>query len=152
MFNEVFYGFSVALTLQNIIYCFLGVLMGTLVGILPGLGPTAALSLLFVTTLHIPPISGLIMLAGIYYGCQYGGSTTSILLNIPGEVSSIVTCLDGHQMALQGRAGPALGISAFGSFIAGTVGVFGVMMLAYPLVLVALKFGPPEYFSLVVLG
>ncbi len=145
-------GVQVCLQPMNLLYCFMGVFIGTLVGVLPGIGPTGAMAILLPVTFNAPPLSAIIMLAGIYYGAQYGGSTTSILLNIPGEVSSIVTCLDGHQMALQGRAGPALGISAFGSFIAGTIGVFGVMMLAYPLVLVALKFGPPEYFSLVILG
>ena len=152
MLHDLYLGFSIALTAQNIMYCFLGVLLGTLVGILPGLGPTAALSLLFVTTIHIPPISGLIMLAGIYYGCQYGGSTTSILLNIPGEAASVVTCIDGYQMARQGRAGPALGISAFGSFIGGTLAVVGLMLVAPPLASFALKFSFPETFSLMCLG
>ncbi len=152
MFNEVLYGFSVALTLQNLICCFLGVLLGTLVGVLPGLGPVAAMSLLFGTTLHLPPVSGMIMLAGIYYGAQYGGSTTSILLNIPGEAASVVTCLDGYQMARQGRAGPALGISAIGSFIGGTLSVVGLMLVAPPLANFALKFGFAENFSLMCLG
>jgi len=152
MLSEIFYGFSVALTFQNLLYCFLGVLMGTLVGVLPGLGPVAAMSLLFTTTLHLSPVSGLIMLAGIYYGAQYGGSTTSILLNIPGEASSVVTCLDGYQMARQGRAGPALGMSAFGSFIGGTLSVFGLMLMAPPMANMALKFGFAENFSLMCLG
>jgi putative tricarboxylic transport membrane protein len=152
MLNEVFYGFSVALTPENLIFCFLGVLMGTLVGVLPGLGPVAAMSLLFSATLKIPPVSGMIMLAGIYYGAQYGGSTTSILLNIPGEASSVATCLDGYQMARRGKAGPALGMSAFGSFIGGTLGVIGLMFLAPPLAHFALRFGFPEYFSLMCLG
>ena len=152
MLNDIFYGFSVALTFQNLIYCFLGVLMGTLVGVLPGLGPVAAMSLLFGSTLHIPPVSGMIMLAGIYYGAQYGGSTTSILVNIPGEASSVVTCLDGYQMAKQGRAGPALGIAAFGSFIAGTIGTIILMFVAKPLSDFGLRFGPPEFFSLMVLA
>jgi putative tricarboxylic transport membrane protein len=152
MLTDVFYGFSVALTIQNLMYCFLGVLMGTLVGVLPGLGPVAAMSLLFGATLHIPPVSGMIMLAGIYYGAQYGGSTTSILLNIPGEAASVVTCLDGYQMARQGRAGPALGMSAFGSFIGGTLSVVGLMLIAPPLANMALKFGFPENFSLMCLG
>jgi len=150
--HDVFCGFSVAFTFQNLIYCFLGVLMGTLVGVLPGLGPVAAMSLLFGATLRIPPVSGVIMLAGIYYGAQYGGSTTSILLNIPGEAASIVTCLDGYQMARKGRAGPALGISAFGSFIGGTLCVIGLMLVAPPLANFALRFGFPENFSLVCLG
>ena len=150
--NDILYGISVALTFQNLIYCFLGVLMGTLVGVLPGLGPVAAMSLLFTSTLHLPPVSGMIMLAGIYYGAQYGGSTTSILLNIPGEASSVITCLDGYQMARQGRAGPALGISAFGSFIGGTLSVVGLMLMAPPLANLALEFGFPENFSLMCLG
>ena len=152
MFDEILYGFSVVLTWSNLLYCFLGVMMGSLVGVLPGLGPGAAISLLFTTTLHIPPVSGLIMLAGIYYGAQYGGSTTSILLNIPGEAGSVVTCLDGYQMARQGRAGPALGISAFGSFIGGTLSVVGLALIAPPLANFALKFGFAEYFSLMCLG
>lgn len=152
MLNEVFLGFSVALTFQNLIYCFLGVLMGTLVGVLPGLGPVAAMSLLFGPTLHVPPVSGMIMLAGIYYGAQYGGSTTSILLNIPGEASSVVTALDGYQMARQSRAGSALGIAAFGSFIGGTLAVVGLMLVAPPLANFALRFGFAEMFSLMCLG
>lgn len=152
MINEVLYGFSVALTFENLIYCFLGVLMGTLVGVLPGLGPVAAMSLLFGATLRVPPVAGLIMLAGLYYGAQYGGSTTSILLNVPGEAASVVTCLDGYQMARQGRAGPALGISAIGSFIGGTLAVVGLMLIAPPLANFALRFGFAEYFSLMCLG
>ena len=152
MLNDVIYGFSVALTFGNLFYCFLGVLMGTLVGVIPGLGPVAAMSLLFSATLKISPVSGMIMLAGIYYGAQYGGSTTSILLNIPGEASSVATCFDGYQMARQGRAGPALGMSAFGSFIGGTLSVVGLMLAAPPLANFALKFGFPEYFSLMCLG
>jgi putative tricarboxylic transport membrane protein len=136
----------------NLLFCFLGVLMGTLVGVLPGLGPTAAIALLLPNTFHVSPVSAIIMLAGIYYGAMYGGSTTSILVNIPGEAASVITCLDGHQMALKGRAGPALGISAFGSFIAGTVSVIGLMLVAPPLAKFALAFGPPEYFSLMLLG
>jgi putative tricarboxylic transport membrane protein len=150
--NDIYYGFSVALTFQNIFVCFLGALMGTLVGVLPGLGPGAAISLLFSITLHLPPVTGMIMLAGIYYGAQYGGSTTSILLNIPGEAASVVTCLDGYQMARKGRAGPALGISAIGSFIGGTLSVVGLMLVAPPLARIALKFGFAENFSLMCLG
>jgi putative tricarboxylic transport membrane protein len=150
--NDILYGFSVALTCGNLFYCFLGVLMGTLVGVLPGLGPVAAMSILFTVTLKIPPVSGMIMLAGLYYGAQYGGSTTSILINIPGEASSVVTCFDGYQMARQGRAGSALGMSAFGSFIGGTLGVVGLMLAAPLLANFALKFGFPEYFSLMCLG
>jgi putative tricarboxylic transport membrane protein len=122
------------------------------VGVLPGIGPVGAMSLLLPSTYKISPLAAVIMLAGIYYGSQYGGSTTSILVNIPGEASSVVTCLDGYQMARQGRAGPALGISAFGSFIAGTLGLVGLMMVAPPLASMALRFGPPEYFSLMCLG
>ncbi len=152
MGSDILYGFSVCLSWQNLVYCFLGVLMGTLVGVLPGLGPVAAMSLLFTATLHLSPVSGIIMLAGIYYGAQYGGSTTSILLNIPGEVSSVVTCIDGYQMARQGRAGPALSISAFGSFIGGTISIVGLMLLAPPLANFAVRFGFSEYFSLMCLG
>ena len=142
------YGFSVFLTPTNLLYCFAGVLMGTLVGVLPGLGPSATISILLPMIFHAPDVSSIIMLAGICYGAQYGGSTTSILLNMPGEVSSVVTCLDGHQMAKQGRAGPALGIAAFGSFIAGTFGIIGLMVCAPTLANFALRFGPPEFFSL----
>ncbi|MFH1488646.1 MAG: tripartite tricarboxylate transporter permease [Pseudomonadota bacterium] len=146
------YGFGVCLTPENLLYCFSGVLMGTLVGVLPGLGPSATISLLLPMIFHAPAVSSIIMLAGICYGAQYGGSTTSILLNIPGEVSSVVTCLDGHQMAKQGRAGPALGIAAFGSFIAGTCGIIGLMMFAPFLANFALRFGPAEFFSLGVMS
>jgi len=152
LINYLMMGFSVALQPMNLFYCFLGVLIGTLVGVLPGLGPVAAMSLLLPATFHTTPVASIIMLSGIYYGAMYGGSTTSILVNIPGEAASVMTCLDGYQMARQGRAGPALGISAFGSFIAGTVGILGLMLIAPPLVDFALKFGPPEYFSLMVLG
>jgi len=145
-------GFQACLQPINLFYCFIGVLIGTLVGVLPGLGPSGAIAILLPATFHAPPLAAIIMLAGVYYGGQYGGSTTSILINIPGEAASIVTCLDGHQMALKGRAGPALGICAFGSFIAGTLGVIGLMLLAQPMVRFALKFGPPEYLSLVILG
>lgn len=145
-------GFQVALQPANLLFCFIGVLIGTLVGVLPGLGPVAAISLLLPTTFHVSPVSAIIMLAGIYYGAMYGGSTTSILVNIPGEAASVVTCIDGYQMARHGRAGPALGIAAFGSFIAGTIGVIGLMLIAPPLAEMALKFGPPEYFSLMILG
>ncbi|MFA5026476.1 MAG: tripartite tricarboxylate transporter permease [Candidatus Methylomirabilota bacterium] len=152
LFNHLLMGFSVALEPGNLIYCFLGVLIGTLVGVLPGIGPVGAMSLLLPATFHISPVSSIIMLAGIFYGSQYGGSTTSILVNIPGEAASVMTCLDGYQMARQGRAGPALGIAAFGSFIAGTLGILGLILIAPPLVDFALRFGPPEYFSLMVLG
>jgi TctA family transporter len=116
-FGDLFYGLSIVLTFNNLLYCFAGCVIGTLVGVLPGLGPVAAMSLLFPVTLHIPPVSALIMMAGIYYGAMYGGSTTSILVNIPGEAASVITCLDGYQMARKGRAGVALGMSALGSFI-----------------------------------
>jgi putative tricarboxylic transport membrane protein len=152
LLNYLFLGFSVVFEPMNLFYCFTGVLVGTLVGVLPGLGPVAAMSLLLPATFHSTPVASIIMLAGIYYGAMYGGSTTSILVNIPGEAASVMTCLDGYQMARQGRAGPALGISAFGSFIAGTIGIIGMMLISPPLVNFALKFGPPEYFSLMVLG
>jgi len=145
-------GFQVALQPLNLFYCFTGVLIGTLVGVLPGIGPVTAMSLLLPATYHITPVGAIIMLSGIYYGVQYGGSTTSILVNIPGEAASVMTCIDGYQMARQGRAGRALGISAFGSFIAGTIGIIGLVLIAPPLVDFALKFGFPEYFSLMVLG
>jgi len=152
MFHDLFYGFGIAFQPLNLLSCFLGVLIGTLVGVLPGIGPAGAMSLLLPVTFGISPVTAVIMLAGIFYGAMYGGSTTSILVNIPGEAASVVTCIDGYQMARQGRAGPALGIAAFGSFIAGTFGIVGLMLLATPLAEFALKFGPPEYFSLVCLG
>jgi putative tricarboxylic transport membrane protein len=152
LIHNLLYGFSVAFQPANLVSCFFGVFVGTLVGVLPGIGPVGAMSLLLPVTFGLSPVSGIIMLAGIYYGAMYGGSTTSILVNIPGEAASVVTCLDGYQMALQGRAGPALGIAAFGSFIAGTFGIVGLMFLATPLADLALKFGPTEYFSLVCLG
>ena len=145
-------GFGVALTMQNILYCFGGVLLGTLIGVLPGIGPVATIAMLLPATFTLPPVSALIMLAGIYYGAQYGGSTTAILVNIPGESSSVVTCLDGYAMARQGRAGPALAIAALGSFFAGTVSTLLLAMFAPPLAEIAFQFGPAEYFSLMVLG
>jgi len=145
-------GFSVALQPHNIFFCFIGVLIGTLIGVLPGIGPVGAMSILLPITFGISPVTAIIMLSGIYYGAQYGGSTTSILVGIPGEAASVVTMLDGHKMALQGRAGPALGIAAFGSFIAGTIGIIGLMLLAPPLASIALRFGPPEYFALMIMG
>jgi len=145
-------GFAVALSPWNLLYCAVGAILGTAIGVLPGLGPPATIALLLPVTFKIDPVSAVIMLAGIFYGAMYGGSTTSILLNIPGEAASVVTCLDGYKMARQGRAGPALGISALGSFIAGTLSVFGVSIVAPSLASFALKFGPPEYCSLVVLG
>jgi putative tricarboxylic transport membrane protein len=149
---NVLFGFSVALQPANVFACFVGVFVGTLVGVLPGIGPVATMSLLLPATFSMSPTASIIMMAGIYYGAMYGGSTTSILVNIPGEAASIVTCLDGYQMARQGRAGPALGIAAFGSFIAGTLSVLGIMLLAPPLARVALRFGPPEIFTLLLLG
>ena len=145
-------GFSVILTPSNLFFCFLGCFVGTLVGVLPGIGSTGAVALLLPFTFKMPAVTAIIMLAGIYYGAMYGGSTTSILVNIPGEAASVVTTLDGYQMALKGRAGPALGIAAFGSFIAGTISVLGLMLVAPPLAQFALAFGPPEYFSLMLMG
>ena len=146
------FGLGVALTWQNLIYCFIGCFLGTLVGVLPGIGPVATVAMLLPFTFNLGPAPALIMLAGIYYGAQYGGSTTAILVNIPGESSSVVTTLDGHQMARKGRAGPALGIAAIGSFIAGCIATLVVAYFAPPLAEVALKFGPAEYFSLMVFG
>jgi TctA family transporter len=145
-------GFGVALSFTNLLYCFIGVLLGTLIGVLPGIGPVATIAMLLPVTFTLPPVSALIMLAGIYYGAQYGGSTTAILVNLPGESSSVITALDGYQMARKGRAGPALGVAALGSFFAGTVATFIIALFAPPLAEVALKFGPTEYFSLMVLG
>jgi putative tricarboxylic transport membrane protein len=145
-------GFAIALTPWNLFYCTVGAILGTAIGVLPGLGPPATIALLLPLTFKIEPVSAVIMLAGIFYGAMYGGSTTSILLNIPGEAASVVTCLDGYKMARQGRAGPALGMSALGSFIAGTLSVLGISIVAPSLATFALKFGPPEYFSLVILG
>jgi putative tricarboxylic transport membrane protein len=145
-------GFETALTPLNLAFCFLGVLLGTLIGVLPGIGPTATVSMLLPITFALSPTASLIMLAGIYYGAQYGGSTTAILINLPGESSSAVTAIDGYQMARQGRAGPALAAAALGSFFAGTVSTLVVALFAPPLTEVALRFGPAEYFSLVVLG
>ena len=152
IFHNLFYGFSVALQPEHILVCFLGVLLGTLIGVLPGIGPLGAIAILLPATFRMSPVSAIIMLAGIYYGAMYGGSITSILVNIPGEAASVVTCLDGHEMAKQGRAGPALGIAAFGSFFAGTLGIVGLMVFAAPLAEFALKFGPPEYFGVIFLG
>jgi putative tricarboxylic transport membrane protein len=152
LFDNLALGFATAVSLQNVTYCFLGVLLGTLIGVLPGIGPVATISMLLPVTYGIEPTGALIMLAGIYYGAQYGGSTTSILVNLPGEISSVVTCIDGHQMARQGRAGPALAIAAIGSFIAGTAATLLCALMAAPLASVASQFGPAEYFSLMVLG
>jgi putative tricarboxylic transport membrane protein len=150
--NNLYIGFHVALIPTNLFFCFLGVVIGTLVGVLPGIGPVGAMALLLPATYGLALGPSLIMLAGIYYGAMYGGSTTSILVNIPGEAASVVTCVDGYQMARQGRAGPALGISAIGSFIGGTLSIIGLMIVARPLASAALKFGPPEYFALMCAG
>jgi TctA family transporter len=145
-------GLAVALTLQNAAYCFIGVLLGTVIGVLPGIGPVTTVAMLLPISFTLQPEAALIMLAGIYYGAQYGGSTTAILVNIPGEASSVVTTIDGHQMARQGRAGPALGIAALGSFFAGCVSTLLIALAAPPLASIALQFGPAEYFSLMVCG
>ena len=145
-------GFAVALQPVNLLWCLVGVALGTVVGIMPGLGPPATVAMLLPLTMLMNPASAMIMLAGIYYGAKYGGSTTSILLNVPGESASVVTCLDGYQMARKGRAGAALGIAAIASFIAGTVGVLGLMLVAPPLARLALAFSSPEYFGLMALG
>jgi len=145
-------GFAVALQPMNLLWCFVGVVLGTVVGVMPGLGPPATIAMLLPLTFLMNPASAIIMLAGIYYGAKYGGSTTSILLNVPGESASVATCFDGYQMARNGRAGAALGIAAIASFIAGTVGVIGIMLVAPPLARMALAFSSPEYFALMALG
>ncbi|SDH83684.1 tripartite tricarboxylate transporter permease [Propionivibrio dicarboxylicus] len=152
LLNNLAIGFSTALSMTNLLYCFFGVLLGTLIGVLPGLGAVATIAMLLPATFSLPPVSSLIMLAGIYYGAQYGGSTTAILVNLPGESSSVVTALDGYKMACQGRAGAALTTSAVGSFVAGSLATLLIAMFATPLSAFALAFGPPEYFSLMVLG
>ena len=150
--NSLYLGFQVALTPINLLFCFVGVVIGTLVGVLPGIGPVGAMALLLPATYGASLTSSMIMLAGIYYGAMYGGSTTSILVNIPGEAASVITCIDGYQMARQGRAGPALGISAIGSWVGGTLSIIGLMLVAKPLANAALSFGPPEYFALMCTG
>ncbi len=145
-------GFAAALTPTNLFWALFGVTAGTLVGVLPGLGPPATIAILLPLSVNLPPATGLIMMAGIYYGAKYGGSTTSILLNIPGEDASVVTAIDGYEMAKQGRAGPALGIAAIGSFIAGTIGVIGLTFMAPVVAQLAIVFGPPEYAGLMLLG
>ena len=152
LFNNLALGFGVAFTFQNLIYAFIGCLLGTLIGVLPGIGPVATIAMLLPATYALPPIAALIMLAGIYYGAQYGGSTTAILVNLPGESSSVVTVIDGYQMARKGRAGPALAAAGLGSFFAGCVGTLILAAFAAPLTEVAFKFGPAEYFSLMILG
>jgi putative tricarboxylic transport membrane protein len=151
-FGYLLHGFAVALSPLNLAWCFVGVFLGTVIGILPGLGPAATIAMLLPLTFRMDPTGAIIMLAGIYYGSKYGGSTTSILLNVPGESASVVTCFDGYQMAKKGRGGPALGIAAIASFIAGTVGVVGLMLIAPPLAKFALSFSSPEYFALMCLG
>jgi putative tricarboxylic transport membrane protein len=146
------HGFAVAFEPLNLFWCFVGVFLGTAVGVMPGLGPAATIAMLLPLTFNMPPTTAVIMLAGIYYGAKYGGSTTAILLNVPGESASVVTCLDGYQMARKGRAGAALGIAAISSFIAGTVGVIGLMLLAPPLAKFGLSFSSPEYFALMFMG
>ena len=152
LINNLSLGFSVAFTMQNLVYAFIGCLLGTLIGVLPGVGPVATIAMLLPATYALPPVAALIMLAGIYYGAQYGGSTTAILVNLPGESSSVVTVIDGYQMARKGRAGPALAAAGIGSFIAGCVGTLILAAFAAPLTEVAFKFGPAEYFSLMILG
>ena len=150
--NSLLYGFSVAFEFHNLILVFAGCLLGTLIGVLPGIGPVGAISILLPLTFQLPPAGAIIMLAGIYNGAMYGGSTTSILINVPGEAASVVTCLDGYQMARRGQAGAALGIAVFGSFIAATIGLIGLQLMAVPLSSLALKFGPPEYCAIILLG
>jgi TctA family transporter len=145
-------GFGIALTPINLVFAFMGAMVGTLIGVLPGIGPIATIAMLLPLTFHLEPVSGLIMLAGIFYGAQYGGSTTAILVNLPGETSSVVTCIDGHQMARQGRAGAALAVAALGSFFAGCISTALIAAFAPPLASVGQSFGAPEYFSLMVLG
>src|SRR6266567_3582593 len=152
LFQNLIFGFGVALSWQNLLYCMIGVSVGTLIGVLPGIGPLATIAMLLPITFNVAPVGALIMLAGIYYGAQYGGSTTAILVNLPGETSAVVTCIDGYQMARQGRAGPALAIAAIGSFFAGTVGTLLIALFGPPLAEIALKFGSPEYFSLMLMG
>ena len=152
IFSNLILGFTVALSAQNLMYCFIGCFLGTLIGVLPGIGPVATIAMLLPITFNLPPIPALIMLAGIYYGASYGGSTTAILVNLPGESSSVVTCIDGYQMGKQGRAGPALAIAAMGSFFAGTVGTLLIALFGPPLAELAFEFGAAEYFSMMVLG
>ncbi len=145
-------GFAVATLPMNLLYAFIGCILGTLIGVLPGLGPAAGTAILIPVTFNLDPIGAIIMLAAIYYGAMYGGTITSVLVNVPGEAASVITCLDGYQMAKQGRAGPALGIAAIGSFIGGTFATFALMVVSLPLASFALRFGPPEVFALLVVG
>src|SRR5213595_2128878 len=152
LLDNLIVGFGVALTPANLFFALAGALIGTLIGVLPGIGPIATIAMLLPLTFHLEPVSGLIMLAGIFYGAQYGGSTTAILVNLPGETSSVVTCIDGYQMGRQGRAGPALAIAAIGSFFAGCVGTILIALFGPPLAELAFEFGAAEYFSMMVLG
>src|SRR6266702_2359842 len=152
IFANLWFGFGVAVTPTNLGLCLIGALVGTLIGVLPGIGPLATIAMLLPITFNVAPVGALIMLAGIYYGAQYGGSTTAILVNLPGETSAVMTCIDGYQMARPGRAGPALAIAAIGSFFAGTVGTLLIALAGPPLAEIALKFGSPEYFSLILMG
>ncbi|HEX2480855.1 MAG TPA: tripartite tricarboxylate transporter permease [Methylomirabilota bacterium] len=152
LFDHLIFGFGVAFSLENLLYCLVGVLVGTLIGVLPGIGPLATIAMLLPLTFNVPPVAALIMLAGIYYGAQYGGSTTAILVNLPGETSAVVTCLDGYQMARQGRAGSALAIAAIGSFFAGTVCTLLIALFGPPLADLALRFNSADYFSLMLMG
>src|SRR5574341_1271113 len=152
IFQNIVMGFQVALSLQNLLFCFVGVTLGTLIGVLPGIGPVTGVAILIPITYGLSATTAIITMAGVYYGAMYGGSTTSILINVPGESASVVTCLDGYQMARKGRAGPALGMAAMASFIAGTFATLALNLIAPPLADVALSFGPPEYFALTFMG
>src|SRR4030043_885811 len=149
---NLFQGFSIAMSPWNLVFAATGAIIGTAIGVLPGLGPPATVALLLPVTYKMDPASATILLAGSFYGAMYGGATPSILLNIPGEAASVVTCLDGYKMARQGRAGPALGISAMGSFIAGTISIFALIFVAPTIASLAIRLGPPEYFSLMIMG
>jgi len=151
-FDSILLGFQVILDPGNLLFCGIGVVLGTMIGVLPGIGPTTTMAILLPVTFRTTPTESIIMLTGIFYGAMYGGSTTSILVNLPGEAASVVTCIDGYQMARKGRAGPALGIAAWGSFIAGTAAVLGLMFVTQPLAQFALRFGPPEYFAIMCIG
>ena len=152
IFQNLLMGFHVALSPQNLFFCFVGVTFGTLIGVLPGIGPVTGVAILIPITYGLSATTAIITMAGVYYGAMYGGSTTSILINVPGESASVVTCLDGYQMARKGRAGPALGMAAMASFIAGTFATLMLNLIAPPLANVALSFGPPEYFALTFMG
>lgn len=152
LFNNLVFGFGVAFSLDNVFYCFIGCMVGTLIGVLPGIGPIATLAMVLPISFTLQPVSALIMMAGIYYGAQYGGSTTAILVNLPGENSSVITCIDGYQMSRQGKAGPALAIAAIGSLFAGTVGTMLIALFGPPLAEIALNFNSPDYFSLMLMG